>query len=81
MVFVTSAGELRYRDMRKLQGITLARNRREEDRVLARLGPDALDVTSPELDHILNDRRGAIKATLINQKVIAGLGNILADEM
>lgn len=81
VTFVTSAGELRYRDMRKLQGITLARNRREEDRVLAGLGPDALGVTSQELDHILNGRRGAIKATLINQKVIAGLGNLLADEI
>ena len=81
VVFVTSAGELRYRDMRKLQGITLARNRREEDRVLAGLGPDALDVTPQGLDHILKDRRGAIKATLINQQVIAGLGNLLADEI
>jgi formamidopyrimidine-DNA glycosylase len=81
VVFVTSARELRYRDMRKLQGITLARNRREEDRVLAGLGPDALDVTPQELDRILKDRRGAIKATLINQQVIAGLGNLLADEI
>jgi formamidopyrimidine-DNA glycosylase len=81
VIFVTSAGELRYRDMRKLQGIALARNRREEDRVLAGLGPDALDVTPQELDHILSDRRGAIKATLINQQVIAGLGNLLADEI
>jgi formamidopyrimidine-DNA glycosylase len=81
VTFVTGAGELRYRDMRKLQGITLARSRGDVDRVLAGLGPDALDVTPEELDHILEDRRGAIKAVLIDQKAIAGLGNLLADEI
>ena len=81
VIFVTGAGELRYRDMRKLQGMTLARGRREEDRVLAGLGPDALDVTPDQLDHMLEGRRAAIKAALIDQKVIAGLGNLLADEV
>jgi formamidopyrimidine-DNA glycosylase len=81
VTFVTGAGELRYRDMRKLQGIRLARSRGEEDRVLAGLGPDALDVTPEQLDHILEGRRAAIKAALIDQKVIAGLGNLLADEI
>ncbi len=81
VIFVTDGGELRYRDMRKLQGITLARSRRDEDRVLAGLGPDALDVTPQQLDHILEGRRAAIKAALIDQKVIAGLGNLLADEV
>jgi formamidopyrimidine-DNA glycosylase len=81
VTFVTAAGELRYRDMRKLQGITLAHGRAEEQRLLARLGPDALAVTPRELDRILEGRRGAIKAVLIDQKVIAGLGNLLADEI
>jgi formamidopyrimidine-DNA glycosylase len=81
VIFVTGAGELRYRDMRKLQGITLAHDRREEDRVLAGLGPDALGVTPGQLDRILEGRRGAIKAVLMDQKVIAGLGNLLVDEI
>lgn len=81
VTFVTGAGELRYRDMRKLQGIRLAHNRREQEQVLAGCGPDALDVTPERLDQLLAGRRGAIKATLINQKVIAGLGNLLADEI
>src|SRR6266480_5670151 len=81
VVFLTDAGELRYRDMRKLQGLTLARDPREEDRVLAGLGPDALEVTPKELDQLLERRRGAIKAILINQKFLAGLGNLLADEI
>jgi formamidopyrimidine-DNA glycosylase len=81
VIFVTSAGELRYRDMRKLQGITLAHDRREEDGVLAGLGPDALGVTAGQFNDALQGRRGAIKATLMNQKIIAGLGNLLADEI
>jgi formamidopyrimidine-DNA glycosylase len=62
VTFVTGAGELRYRDMRKLQGITLAHSRREQEQVLARSGPDALDVTVERLDQLLAGRRGAIKA-------------------
>lgn len=81
VIFVMDAGELRYRDMRKLQGITLASSRSEEDRVLSGLGPDALDVTPKVLDHLLEGRRGAIKPTLMDQQVIAGLGNLLADEI
>jgi formamidopyrimidine-DNA glycosylase len=49
--------------------------------VLAGLGPDALDVRPADLDHVLEDRRAAIKAALIDQKIIAGLGNLLADEI
>lgn len=47
------------------------------------LGPDAL---SPEFDAdalaaVLEGRRGALKATLMNQAYIAGIGNVYADEM
>jgi formamidopyrimidine-DNA glycosylase len=38
-------------------------------------------VTPRQLDRILEGRRGAIKAVLMDQKVIAGLGNLLADEI
>jgi formamidopyrimidine-DNA glycosylase len=79
--FVTDAGELRYRDMRKLQGIRLAENLGEQDGILAGLGPDALAVKPDEFDHLLERRRTAIKAALIDQQVIAGLGNLLSDEI
>lgn len=81
VVFRTEDGDLHYSDMRKLQGIRLACDRGEVDRVLAGLGPDALGVRQHELDRLLSGRRGAIKATLIDQQVIAGLGNLLADEI
>jgi formamidopyrimidine-DNA glycosylase len=79
--FVTGTGELRYRDMRKLQGITLARDNSDVNRLLGRLGPDALGVKPGEFARLLRDRRAAIKSALIDQQVIAGLGNILADEI
>lgn len=50
---------------------------------LARLGPDpivdGLDV--PGLRDILRGRRGNLKALLLNQHAIAGIGNIYADEI
>jgi len=46
-----------------------------------RLGPDALDVSWPEFRARLALRRGAFKPLLLNQRVIAGVGNIYADEV
>jgi formamidopyrimidine-DNA glycosylase len=79
--FVTGAGELRYGDMRKLQGITLAQDDSEVYRLLGPLGPDALGVRSAEFARLLQERRGATKAALIDQRMIAGLGNLLVDEI
>jgi len=49
---------------------------------LARLGPDALDdlPRSPQLRARLRGRTAPIKALLLDQTVVAGLGNIYADE-
>jgi formamidopyrimidine-DNA glycosylase len=73
-------GELRYRNMRKFGGIWLTRDAGELDRILARLGPDWLDVSRERLDELLARRRGSIKAVLMDQKLAAGLGNLTADE-
>ena len=45
------------------------------------LGPDALDVPEGEFRNILGGRRGGIKSALMNQKLVAGIGNIYSDEM
>jgi formamidopyrimidine-DNA glycosylase len=79
--FVTPVGDLRFADMRKLQGITLAHDDDEVRSVIGALGPDALSVRPAEFARLLQARRGGIKAVLIDQKVIAGLGNLLADEI
>jgi formamidopyrimidine-DNA glycosylase len=45
------------------------------------LGPDALEVGLVEFRKILVKRRGAVKSILMNQQIIAGIGNIYADEI
>jgi len=46
-----------------------------------RLGPDALNVDFERFKKILQESRGAIKSTLMNQKRLAGIGNIYSDEI
>lgn len=51
---------------------------------LAGMGPDALTMTRRQLDRVLDPGRGpgpAVKARLMDQSKIAGVGNLLADEM
>jgi len=45
------------------------------------LGPDALDVDLAEFKNIFGKHRGTVKSILMNQKLIAGIGNIYADEI
>jgi formamidopyrimidine-DNA glycosylase len=44
------------------------------------LGPDALGLTVEQFIERLKVRRGGVKAALLDQEVIAGLGNIYVDE-
>ena len=44
------------------------------------LGPDALRMNADRFREIFRERRGMLKSTLMNQSVIAGLGNVYADE-
>jgi len=45
------------------------------------LGPDALDIDLAKFKEKLARHRGAVKTILLNQKLIAGIGNIYADEI
>lgn len=47
----------------------------------SRLGPDATIITEPLLQHSLASREASVKALLLNQGIIAGLGNLLTDEI
>ena len=46
-----------------------------------RLGPDTLEINLSQFQAIVGKRRGAVKATLLNQQLIAGIGNLYADEI
>lgn len=73
---------LAYDSTRKLGEIKMVKDvktwRKEQE-----LGPDPLDpdMTRERFVELLSARRGAIKSQLMNQKVLAGLGNIYADEI
>jgi formamidopyrimidine-DNA glycosylase len=72
---------LHYCDQRKLQGLWLADDDAGVARVLGRQGPDALAVDRAEFEAAFSVRRGRIKTALIDQSLLAGLGNLLADEI
>lgn len=73
--------QLRYRDQRKLRGLWLAADESDVARLLDDQGPDALAVDRDEFEAALSARRGSLKAALTDQSVLAGLGNLLADEI
>jgi len=68
-----------FRDVRKFGKVLLLGPGEQTER-LARLGPDALRVTGEHLHRETRRRSTAIKNVLLDQSVIAGAGNIYADE-
>ncbi len=68
-----AGGDLRIRDPRRLGGVEL-------DPPEARLGPDALSVTPAVLARIL-ESTAPLKARLMDQARLAGVGNLAADEI
>ena len=79
VVFVCRGGELRYRNMRKFGGVWITRQNRE--RITGALGPDATEVDRDRFGELVAGRRGTVKHTLMDQTVIAGLGNLMVDEL
>ncbi len=71
--------ELRFRDVRRF-GRLRSCTREELEAVLGALGPDAQRVTERQFLAAMRGRHGAIKSWLMNQNLLAGLGNIYADE-
>jgi formamidopyrimidine-DNA glycosylase len=71
--------ELRFRDPRRFGRLRCC-TPAEAEAAFDRLGPDAQQMTEEQFLSALRARRGAIKSWLMNQQVLAGLGNIYADE-
>ena len=80
--FADARDELRFSDVRKF-GFLLCLEGEPESACgeLACLGPEPLEISLPEFPGVLQGRRGRIKALLLDQARIAGIGNIYADEM
>ncbi len=70
----TAAGILYVRDPRILGSVEL-------DPDVSRLGPDALAITPTQLRDALDGSAAALKARLMDQQRIAGVGNLIADEV
>jgi formamidopyrimidine-DNA glycosylase len=76
----TSTGSLRYWNPRRFGRLSLL-NRAGLDRYLARrFGCDPLLVTCEEFTRLLQQCRRRLKAVLMHQQIIAGIGNIYANE-
>ncbi len=71
---------LLFRDPRRFGSILPCENTEELNNHWYRLGPDALTLSSLALSHIAKNRPVAIKALLLNQAKVCGLGNIYVDE-
>jgi formamidopyrimidine-DNA glycosylase len=67
-------GELTMRDPRRLGGVFL-------DPHVERLGPEASTITLGQLRRVLGTSVAPLKARLMDQSRIAGLGNLLTDEV
>ncbi len=79
LLSLNDEGQLCFFDQRKFGRLVLTLDPQE---VLGDLGPEPLadDFTAARLGEMLGRRRGRIKPLLLDQRFLAGLGNIYADE-
>ncbi|MEA1910043.1 MAG: bifunctional DNA-formamidopyrimidine glycosylase/DNA-(apurinic or apyrimidinic site) lyase [Patescibacteria group bacterium] len=84
IIFELTSGTLYFNDLRKFGWIKILPTKEiEKDSFVAKLGPEPLTKKfNPEyLTNILKRRpKSSIKAVLLNQSVVAGIGNIYTDE-
>ena len=73
--------ELLIWDRRGLGTVTSYSATELEERVISKLGPDALQVSCRELQERFTGCRTAIKVALLDQKRLAGVGNLYAAEI
>lgn len=74
--------QLRFRDIRRFGSVTLffSRQALEDFFVASRLGPEPFDAAAKYWRDCLCDSKRCLKAVLLDQSVVAGVGNIYADE-
>lgn len=77
--FADDGPNLYFRDVRKFGKVRLLNGKLADPR-LDRLGTDALAIEPDELYERTRERKVPIKAVLLDQAVLAGVGNIYADE-
>lgn len=80
LVAFADGSSLAYVDQRRLGFVSLA-DAPDEYAEAHRLGPDALTLSAADLRDLLQHRRGAVKSALMDQELVAGVGNIYSDEI
>jgi len=79
LVLELRRGRITFRDVRKFGKVEWIAPGASSPR-LDKLGPDALDIRPAVFAAALRKRRAPIKTALLSQDVLAGVGNIYADE-
>jgi len=73
--------ELVFRDIRTFGRVWCGPAEKIEAlKALSKLGPEPLEILPGDFSDRLRSRRGRLKALLLNQEFLAGVGNIYADE-
>jgi formamidopyrimidine-DNA glycosylase len=76
-IFTLDQGVLQYQDSRQFGRVECCEKLPER---VTKLGPDALAVDSETFVKLVRSRKTRMKALLMNQEFVRGLGNIYADE-
>jgi formamidopyrimidine-DNA glycosylase len=80
--YLDNDGQIEFRDPRRFGGVwTFSSAQACRQARWAHLGADAQRITADQLHECLRKTRRAIKAALLDQRLVAGLGNIYADEL
>lgn len=80
-VFLRDGREIAFRDPRKFGIVWYGTSEAlAKDSYIGALGPDMFSVKFPEFRKQIEDKNGMIKPVLLDQKNVAGIGNIIVDE-
>lgn len=77
-ILYLNKNQLGLSDLRRFAKVLLVDEEPEE---IKKLGPEPLKISFKKFKEILEKRKGRIKSVLMNQNVIAGIGNIYSDEI
>lgn len=81
VVLELEGGALSYRSQRKLGGLWWLGPGEDPEAITGPLGPDAAGIERAAFEQRLAGRRGGVKSALMDQALVAGIGNELSDEV
>lgn len=73
--------ELYFWDKRGLGTVRLYSEKEFDEKVRSKVGPDALEISADEMRQQFKDSQREVKVALLDQKRVAGIGNLYASEI